>query len=35
MRVCQGGSDDKESDCNAGDVCSVLGLGRSPKEGNS
>ena len=35
MRVCQGGSDGKEFDCNAGDVCSILGLGRFPKEGNS
>ena len=34
MRVCQGGSDGKESDCNAGDVCSVPALGRFPKEGN-
>ena len=29
-----GGSDSKESACNAGDLCSVPGLGRSPKEGN-
>ena len=30
-----GGSDGKESSCNAGDLGSVLGLGRSPGEGNS
>ena len=29
-----GGSDNKESACNAGDLSSVLGLGRSPGEGN-
>ena len=29
-----GGSDDKESTCNAGDLGSVPGLGRSPREGN-
>ena len=29
-----GGSDDKESACNAGDLGSVLGSGRSPGEGN-
>ena len=29
-----GGSDGKESACNAGDLGSVLGLGRSPGEGN-
>ena len=29
-----GGSDGKESDCNAGDSRSVTGLGRSPGEGN-
>ena len=29
-----GGSDDKESACNAGDPGSVPGLGRSPGEGN-
>ena len=29
-----GGSDDKESDCNAEDLGSILGLGRSPGEGN-
>ena len=29
-----GGSDSKESACNAGDLDSILGLGRSPGEGN-
>ena len=29
-----GGSDGKESVCNAGDLVSVPGLGRSPGEGN-
>ena len=29
-----GGSDDKESACNAGDLGSIPGLGRSPGEGN-
>ena len=29
-----GGSDGKESVCNAGDLCLVPGLGRSPREGN-
>ena len=29
-----GGSDSKESACNAGDKGSVPGLGRSPEEGN-
>ena len=29
-----GGSDSKESTCNAGDPGSVPGLGRSPVEGN-
>ena len=28
------GSDGKESTCNAGDPGSILGLGRSPEEGN-
>ena len=28
------GSDGKESACNAGDLGSILGLGRSPEEGN-
>ena len=30
-----GGSDSKESACNAGDLGSIAGLGRSPGEGNS
>ena len=30
-----GGSDGKESACNAGDLDSIPGLGRSPGEGNS
>ena len=29
-----GGSDSKESACNAGDLGSIPGLGRSPEEGN-
>ena len=29
-----GGSDSKESACNAGDLGLILGLGRSPGEGN-
>ena len=29
-----GGSDSKESACNAGDLGSIPGLGRSPGEGN-
>ena len=29
-----GGSDGKESACNVGDPCSILGLGRSSGEGN-
>ena len=29
-----GGSDGKESSCNAGDLSSIPGLGRSPREGN-
>ena len=29
-----GDSDGKESDCNAGDLSSIPGLGRSPGEGN-
>ena len=29
-----GGSDDKESACNPGDLGSIPGLGRSPAEGN-
>ena len=28
-----GGSTDKESACNVGDLCSIPGLGRSPGEG--
>jgi len=28
------GSDSKESTCNTGDLGSILGLGRSPGEGN-
>ena len=28
------GSDGKESACNAGDLGSIFGLGRSPREGN-
>ena len=30
-----GGSDGKESACNAGDLGSIPGLGRSPAEGNA
>ena len=30
-----GGSASKESTCNAGDLGSILGFGRSPGEGNS
>ena len=30
-----GGSDGKESACNAGDLGSILGSGRAPGEGNS
>ena len=33
-KVGDGGSDGKESACNAGDLSSVPGLGRSPGEGN-
>ena len=29
-----GGSDGEESDCNAGDLSLIPGLGRSPEEGN-
>ena len=32
---CPGGSDNKESSCNAGDPGSIPGSGRSPGEGNS
>ena len=34
MHVFPGGSDSKESTCNAGNLGSVPGLGRSPGEGN-
>ena len=34
LRGFPGGSDSKESACNAGDTCSVFGSGRSPGEGN-
>ena len=35
LAVCfPGGSDDKESACSAGDLGSILGLGRSPGAGN-
>ena len=34
MRGFPGGSDGKESTCNAGDLVSIPGLGRSPGEGN-
>ena len=34
MKGFPGGSDDKESTCNAGDSGSIPGLGRSPGEGN-
>ena len=33
--VFPGGSDGKESACNAGDLSLIPGLGRSPGEGNS
>ena len=33
-RKTNGGSDDKESICNARDLDSIPGLGRSPGEGN-
>ena len=33
-RGCPGGSDSKESACNARDPYSIPGLGRSPGEGN-
>ena len=32
--LCPGGSDSKESACNARDLCWIPGLGRSPREGN-
>ena len=34
-RVFSGGSEDKESACNVGDLSSIPGLGRTPGEGNS
>ena len=34
FRSSPGGSDGKESACNAGDTGSIPGLGRSPAEGN-
>jgi len=34
MILFPGGSDGKESACNARDPCSMPGLGRSPGEGN-
>ena len=34
LRAFPGGSEGKESACNAGDPGSVSGLGRSPGEGN-
>ena len=34
MKEVPGGSDGKESACNAGDLGSIPGLGRSPGEGN-
>ena len=34
MRSFPGGSDGKESDCNAGDLGLIPGSGRSPGEGN-
>ena len=34
MKGFPGGSDSKESICKAGDPGSILGLGRSPGEGN-
>ena len=34
MAGLDGGSDDKESICNAGDLGSIPGWGRSPGEGN-
>ena len=33
-RTIPGGSNGKESACNAGDLGSILGLGRSPGEGH-
>ena len=34
MELIHGGSDSKESACDAGDLGSTPGLGRSPGEGN-
>ena len=34
MKVCHGGSDGKESECNVGDLGSILVSVRSPGEGN-
>ena len=34
LRSFPGGSDGRESACNVGDMSSILGLGRSPGEGN-
>ena len=34
MQEVPGGSDGKESACNAGDLGSIPGLGRSPGDGN-
>ena len=34
MTQIHGGSDGKETTCNAGDPGSILGLGKSPREGN-
>ena len=34
MKGFPGGSDDKESTCNAGDLSSIPGLGRSPRGGH-
>ena len=35
MQGFPGGSDSKESACNAGDLGSILGLGRSPEGGHA
>ena len=35
VHIVTGGSDGKEFTCNAGDLGSLPGLGRSPGEGNS
>ena len=34
IKIISGGSDGKESACNEGDLGSILGLGRSPREGH-